>query len=50
MEVMLGKKTYYEKLPRLMKNLETRHLSGLLKPLILKRMEDQMHKDIKKKS
>lgn len=47
MEVMLGKKTYYDKLPQIVKKLETWHLSGLLKPLILKRMKSQMHKDMK---
>jgi hypothetical protein len=47
MEVMLGKKTYYDKLPQIVKKLETWRLSGIIKPLILKRMEGQMHKDMK---
>jgi len=47
MEVMLGKKTYYDKLPQIVGKLESWHLSGLIKPLILKHMEAQMHKDMK---
>ncbi|MFC2163710.1 thiamine pyrophosphate-binding protein [Acidobacteriota bacterium] len=47
MEIMLGKKTYYDKLPQIIKKLEAWHLSGFVRPLILKHMEGQMHKDMK---
>jgi len=32
MEIMLGKKTYYDKLPQIMWKLEALLLSGLVKP------------------
>ncbi len=44
MEIMLGKKTYYDKIPSLMKHLESWHLDDFLSSMMLKYLEKKMHK------
>lgn len=44
MEVLLGKKTYLDKIPYIIKRLKSWHLDGFLSSVMLKQIESKLHK------
>jgi len=44
MEVLLGKKTYLDKIPHIMRRLNSWHLDGFLSSVMLKQIESKLHK------
>ncbi len=47
METMLGKQTFYDRIPEILKKLESWHLDDLLSSLMLKYIEAKLHRRVK---
>lgn len=47
METMLGKETFYDRIPEILRKLESWHLNDLLSSLMLKYVEAKLHRKVK---